>query len=138
MARFRNLPVGVRRDRDNLQPFGPRLESDFDGRRVKPAVGEGDKAIPRFEPIAFQEYFGVSFASLQPQEFPRPAGADDIEPHQARVIERVETDKAAVTRVEVKDRDHGMAGSIGIYPSAAFNRPGHDPPAAWMFLALCF
>jgi hypothetical protein len=86
MARFRNFQVGMGRDRNHFEALRPGLYGNLDGRRIQTAVREGDQAVPRFELVALQKDLGVAFPPLQPQQLPRPARADHVEPHQPRVI----------------------------------------------------
>jgi hypothetical protein len=87
-------------------------------------MAEDDDRIAGIERLMVEEFLGVVFGALQPQQFAHAARAEHVVPHQARIGERVEPDIGAVARKRFLARQHRVAGTVEMNQAAVGERTG--------------
>ena len=77
-------------------------------------MGEDEHRVALLERVALEEDLGVTLLALEPEKLPGAPRADDVRPHEARVVEGEEADEAPVAREDVEDRDDRVAAANNI------------------------
>ena len=126
MARRRLRGIVARRHGDHRQATTAGLERHFDRRGVQPAVRVDEHHVARRERIARKKDRRVAFGALQPEQLTRSARPDGVEPHQARVQERTETDEAPIAGEDVEDGDDRVSAAVDVHRTATTDRVGHQ------------